>query len=60
MRKKLRDCQDVCVHKYQHHGNYMEGDKVWFQPLNGNAWIGLALVVTQRGQSAYLHTHGDL
>ena len=28
--------------------------------LNGNAWIGRALVVTQRGQSVYLHTHGDL
>ena len=38
----------------------MEGDKVWFQPLNGNAWIGPALVVTQRGQSVYLHTHGNL
>ena len=30
------------------------------QALNGNAWIGPALVVTQRGQSVYLHTHGDL
>ena len=37
----------------------MEEDKVWFQPLNGNAWIGPALVVTQRGQCVYLHTHGD-
>ena len=60
MRKKIRDCQDVHVCEYQNPGNYVEGDKVWFQPLNGNAWIGPALVVTQQGQSVYLHTHGDL
>ena len=51
MRKKLKDCQDVRITDYQHHKDYVEGDKVWFQPLNGNAWIGPALVVTQRGQS---------
>ena len=28
--------------------------------INDNALIGPALVVTQRGQSVYLHTHGDL
>ena len=28
--------------------------------MNGNAWIRPALVVTQRGQSVYLHTYGDL
>ena len=58
--KKLRDCQNLRVRDYQYCRNYVEGDKVWFQPLNGNAWIGPALVVTQRGQSVYLHTHGDL
>ena len=60
MRKKLKDCQNLRVRDYQHRRDYVEGDKVWFQPLNGNAWIGPALVVTQRGQSVYLHTHGDL
>ena len=34
--------------------------KFWFQPLNDNAWIGPALVVTQRGQSVYLYTNRDL
>ena len=53
MRKKLKDCQDVRVRDYQHCKDYVEGDKVWFQPLNGNAWIGPALVVTQRGQRVY-------
>ena len=60
MRMKLKDCQNVQIQNYQHRRNYVEGDKVWFQQLNGNAWIGPALVVTQRGQSVYLHTHGDL
>ena len=60
MRNKLKDCKNVRVRDYQHRRDYVVGDKVWFQPLNGNAWIGPALVVTQRGQSVYLHTHGDL
>ena len=60
MRKKLKDCQNLRVRDYQHRRNYVEGDKVWFQPLNRNAWIRPALVVTQRGQSVYLHTHCDL
>ena len=46
LRKKLKDCQNLRVINYQHCRNYVEGDKVWFQPLNGNAWIGPALVVT--------------
>ena len=60
MRKKLKYCQSLRIRDYQHRRNYVEGDKVWFQPLNGNAWIGPALVVTQRGQSVYLHAHGEL
>ena len=48
------------VRDYQHRRDYVEGDKVWFQPFNENAWIGPPLVVTKRGQSVYLHTHGDL
>ena len=60
MRRKLKDCQNLRIRDYQHRRDYVEGDKVWFQPLNGNVWIGPALVVTQRGQSIYLHTHGDL
>ena len=53
MRRKLKDCQNLRVRDYQHRRNYVKGDKVWFQPLNRNAWIGPALVVTQRGQSVY-------
>ena len=57
---KLKDCQNIQKQSYQHRRDYVEGDKVWFQPLNGNAWIGPALVVTQRGQSVYLHAHGEI
>ena len=60
MRRKLNECQKVRIQSNQYRGNYIEGDKVWFQPLNGNVWIGPALVITQRVQSVYLHTHGDL
>ena len=60
MRRKLKECQNVWVYEYQHRGNYVEGDKVWNQPLNRNAWLGPALVVSQRGQSVYLHNHRDL
>ena len=60
MRRKLNECQKVRVQSYQHRGNYIEGDKVWFQPLNGNAWLGPALVLCQRGYSIYIHRHGDL
>ena len=46
MRRKLKECQSVRVNEYQHRGSYL-GDKVFFQPLNGNAWIGPAVVVCQ-------------
>ena len=47
MRQKLNDCQNIQVRGYQHRGDYIEGDKVCFQPINCNAWIGPALVITQ-------------
>ena len=45
MRKKLKDCQGVRMQAYQHMRDYVEGDKVWYQPQNGNSWIGPALVL---------------
>ena len=60
MRRKLKEWQSVQIQEYQHGGDYIEGDKVWFQPLNWNAWLGPALMVCQRGQSVFLHTHRDL
>ena len=40
--------------------DYVEGDKVWYQPQNGNSWQGPASVLCQRGQSVWLHTNGDI
>ena len=40
--------------------DYVEGDKVWYQPQNGHSWLGPASVLCQRGQSVWLHTNGDI
>ena len=60
MRKKLKECQGIRTQAYQHMRDYVEGDKVWYQPLNGNSWLGPASVLCQRGQSVWLHTNGDI
>ena len=46
MRQKLKDFRDHRLMSYQHLGNFAEGDKVWYQPLNGNAWLGPAVVLS--------------
>ena len=51
MRKKLKECQNFRIPSYQHLRNYVEGDKVWYQPLNGTAWYGPAAVLCQRGST---------
>ena len=60
MRWKLKECQGIRVQSYQHLRNYLKGDLVWYQPLNGNFWLGLAAMLYQRGQSVWLHTIGDI
>ena len=60
MRRKLKECQSQRVMTYQHLGSYVEGDKVWYQPLNGNSWLGPAAVLCQRGSSVWLHSQGDI
>ena len=40
--------------------DFVEGDRVWYQPLNGNSWLGPASVLCQRGQSVWIHTNGDI
>ena len=37
MKKKLKECQGVRIQAYQHLENYLEGDEVWYQPLNANS-----------------------
>ena len=58
MRRKLKECQGLRTQAYQHMRDYVEGDKVWYQPLNGNSWLGLASLLFQRGQSVWIHTNG--
>ena len=60
MRKKLKECQDYRIQAYQHQRNYVEGDKVWYQPLSGNTWFGPAAVLCQRGNTVWLHSQGDI
>ena len=37
MKKKLKECQGLQTQAYQHLENYIEGDKVQYQPMNGNS-----------------------
>ena len=37
MKKKLKECQGLRTQAYQHLENYIEGDKVWYQPMNGES-----------------------
>ena len=60
MRRKLKECQGLRTQAYQHMRDYVEGDKVWYQPLNGNSRLGPASVLCQRGQSVWIHTNGDI
>ena len=45
MRIKLKECQGLRTQAYQHMRPYVEGDRVWYQPLNGNSWLGPASVL---------------
>ena len=60
MRRKLKECQGIRVQSYQHLDEYMEGDLVWYQPLNKNSWLGPVAVLCQRGQSVWVHTVRDI
>ena len=60
MRRKLKECQGIRVQSYQHLDEYIEGNLVWYQPLNGNYWLGHAVVLCHRGQSFSAHSAGDI
>merc|ERR1712112_42274 len=60
MKKKLKDCQDIRTRSYQHQGDYIEGDKVWYQYKDTSAWHGPASVICQRGMSVYVHANGEV
>ena len=60
MNCKLKEYQGIRVQVYQHLDEYIEGDLVWYQPLNSNSWLGPAAVLCQRGQSVWIHSAGDI
>ena len=60
MKTKLKDCQDIRTRSYQHQGNYIEGDKIWYQYKDASAWHGPALVICQRGNAVYVHCNGEV
>ena len=48
------------MRSYQHQGNYIAGDKVWYQYKDGNAWHGPAEVIYQKGNAVFIHSNGDV
>ena len=60
MKTKLKDCQNIRVRSYQHEGNYVEGDKVWFQYKDTSAWHGLASMIYQKGNTVFVHCNGQV
>merc|ERR1712177_167222 len=54
-RKKLKDCQKIPVRNYQHQGNYIAEDKIWFQHNEGNAYHGPPDVVYQKGNTIFIY-----
>merc|ERR1711954_276269 len=59
-RTKLKDCQKIPVRTDQHQGNYIAGDKIWFQHNEGNAWHGPAEVVHQKGITIFAYFNGEM
>ena len=59
-KKKLKECQGIRVQAYQHLDNYVERDKVWYQPMNSNSWLGPAIVLCHRGQSVWILASGRI
>merc|ERR1711895_43551 len=50
----------IRVRNYQHQGNYIAGDKIWYQDKDGNAWHGPAEVIYQKGNCVFIHSNGDV
>merc|ERR1712240_208764 len=57
---KLKDCQGIRVRSYQHQGNYIAGDKLWYQYKEGNVWHGPAEVICQKGNTILIHGNSDI
>ena len=60
MKRKLNDCQRLRVMQYQRRRPFIQGDRVWYQQKDSNAWFGPAEVHSQHGQSVWVHSMGDI
>ena len=40
MKGKLEECQGIRAKSYQYQDLYLEGDQVWYQYKDTNAWYG--------------------
>ena len=45
---------------YQYLDKFVEGDKVWYQPINANSWHGRVIVLCHRGQSVGVLASGKI
>ena len=54
VKKELKACQGVRMQAYQNLEKYVEGYKVFYQPMNTNYWHGPAIVLCHRGQSVWV------
>ena len=56
----IKDCQGVTVRDYQHRGQYLEGDKVWYQHQDSNAWLGPTEVLYHKENKVCLYMSGNI
>merc|ERR1711895_281122 len=50
----------IRVRNYQHQGNYIARDKIWYQYKDGNAWHGPAEVIYKKGNFVFIHSNGNV
>ena len=50
-------CKDTALSAFR---DYVEGDEVWYQPLNANSWLGPEIVLCHRGQTVFLLANGEI
>lgn len=60
MPMKIKDCQGVRVREYHHRGQYLKGDRVWYQHQDFNAWVGPAEVVHYKENKVWLYTNMEI
>ena len=58
--RKLKECQGLRIQAYQHLDNHIEGDKVRYQPMNDNSWLGPAIVLCYSGLRVWLLASGEI